>query len=95
MLSETGLDLLNKLLTYDPAKRITARKALRHAWFYELPLPKRSEDMPSFPSAHDAQKHNVRRCAVRRMRILPVVDSSSCSVESPRGLRTSRTRALA
>lgn len=32
-LSEAGLALLNGLLTYDPARRITARQALRHEWF--------------------------------------------------------------
>ncbi len=33
-LSDQGIDLLNALLTYDPAQRITARKALRHPFFY-------------------------------------------------------------
>lgn len=39
-LSEFGLDLLNKLLAYDPEKRITAETALNHGWFHEAPLPK-------------------------------------------------------
>ncbi|KAI7740382.1 hypothetical protein M8C21_012729 [Ambrosia artemisiifolia] len=38
-LTETGFDLLNKFLTYDPEKRITAREALDHRWFREAPLP--------------------------------------------------------
>lgn len=38
-LTELGFDLLNKLLTYDPAKRITAEAALNHGWFSEAPLP--------------------------------------------------------
>lgn len=29
------LDLLKKIFVYDPAKRITAREALRHPWFNE------------------------------------------------------------
>lgn len=33
LLSGDGLDLLTKLLTYDPAKRITAEAALDHVWF--------------------------------------------------------------
>ncbi|KAL7626653.1 serine threonine protein kinase CMGC group [Parahypoxylon ruwenzoriense] len=33
------LDLLQKIFVYDPAKRITARKALEHEWFREPPVP--------------------------------------------------------
>lgn len=39
VLTELGFDLLNKLLTYDPEKRITAEDALNHGWFREVPLP--------------------------------------------------------
>lgn len=49
-LSEAGVDLLNKLLTYDPEQRITARQALRHPYFSERPLPRLPQYMPSFPS---------------------------------------------
>lgn len=54
-LSEKGFDLLNRLLTYDPLKRITAEEALDHEWFREVPLPKAKEFMPTFParSEHD------------------------------------------
>ncbi|KAK8805586.1 hypothetical protein WA158_002242 [Blastocystis sp. Blastoise] len=31
-----ALDLLNKMLCYDPSKRITARDALQHPWFNDL-----------------------------------------------------------
>ncbi|KAG8652656.1 cyclin-dependent kinase G-2 [Manihot esculenta] len=49
VLSDLGFDLLNKLLTYDPEKRITADAALNHPWFHEVPLPKSKEFMPTFP----------------------------------------------
>jgi cyclin-dependent kinase 8/11 len=33
--STAGYDLLVRLFDWDPAKRITAREALQHAWFLE------------------------------------------------------------
>ena len=38
-MSELGFDLLNRLLTYCPEKRITADQALEHKFFTETPLP--------------------------------------------------------
>jgi len=55
-----GLSLLNQLLTYDPNKRATARQALKHSYFLEQPLPKSPANMPTFPSAHDADAHQSR-----------------------------------
>ncbi|KAG5604890.1 hypothetical protein H5410_026382 [Solanum commersonii] len=49
LLSDAGFDLLNKFLTYDPDKRITADAALSHEWFREFPLPTSKENMPLFP----------------------------------------------
>ncbi|XP_031476335.1 cyclin-dependent kinase G-2-like [Nymphaea colorata] len=49
-LSDAGFDLLNRLLTYDPEKRITADDALEHKWFTEPPQPKDPSFMPTFPS---------------------------------------------
>ncbi|KAJ8747320.1 hypothetical protein K2173_008251 [Erythroxylum novogranatense] len=60
VLSDSGFDLLNKLLTYDPEKRITAEAALNHEWFREVPLPKSKDFMPTFPAQH-AQDRRLRR----------------------------------
>ncbi|GJU44401.1 cyclin-dependent kinase G-2 isoform X1, partial [Tanacetum coccineum] len=46
--SDAGFDLLNKLLTHDPEKRITADTSLNHEWFREVPLPKSKDFMPNF-----------------------------------------------
>ena len=35
-LDASGVDLLSKMLQYDPAKRITAQKALEHPFFFDL-----------------------------------------------------------
>lgn len=63
-LSKTGLSLLNGLLTYDPDKRMTARQALKHPYFTELPLAMLPHNMPYFPSAHDtdANDDQHKRC---------------------------------
>lgn len=36
--SEHTTDLLNRLLIYDPRKRITVKQALAHPYFAEAPL---------------------------------------------------------
>ena len=35
-LDSTGFDLLQKMLVYDPAVRVTAADALDHPWFTDL-----------------------------------------------------------
>eukprot|EP01018_Ginkgo_biloba_P004294 Gb_36478 [translate_table: standard] len=59
-LSESGFDLLNRLLTYDPSKRITAEEALKHKWFTEVPLPKSKEFMPTYPARNDVDRRKRR-----------------------------------
>lgn len=62
-LSERGFNLLNRLLLYDPKKRITAEEALKHDWFKEVPLPKMKELMPTFParSEHDRRMRRLMK----------------------------------
>ncbi|BBN16034.1 hypothetical protein Mp_7g02920 [Marchantia polymorpha subsp. ruderalis] len=62
-LSESGYNLLNGLLTYDPKKRLTAEEALKHEWFREVPLPKSKEFMPTFParSEHDRRLRRLMK----------------------------------
>jgi serine/threonine protein kinase len=35
-LDATGVDLLNKMMQYDPARRITAQEALEHPFFFDM-----------------------------------------------------------
>ena len=48
-LSAAGLDLMTKLLTYNPDKRITAEEALRHPYFAASSSPFFQEMLPSIP----------------------------------------------
>jgi len=41
-LDSNGVDLLSRMLKYDPAKRITAKQALEHAFFYDMAVPNAS-----------------------------------------------------
>lgn len=47
--SEQGLDLLEKLLRYDPEGRISADEALGHVYFKEMPAPKEHALIQTFP----------------------------------------------
>lgn len=50
--TKLGLDLMNKLLTYDPEKRIQAQDALNHPYFEEIPKPVDPSLMQTFPETN-------------------------------------------
>ncbi len=50
-ISESGRDLISKMLIYDPKKRITTKNALKHKYFKEKPYPKDINLMPTFATS--------------------------------------------
>ncbi|KAM7357307.1 cyclin dependent kinase 11B pitslre isoform 3-T6 [Cochliomyia hominivorax] len=48
--SESGIDLLQGLLTYDPKQRLSADNALKHQYFKELPVPIDPSMFPTWPA---------------------------------------------
>jgi len=63
ILDNSALNLLLKLLTYNPKKRLTAREAKQHCWFQETPKPLNYTLMPTFPSLNK----EIRIQALRRI----------------------------
>ena len=50
-LDGNGFDLLDRMLIYDPAKRISAKQALQHPYFDDLD----KADLPAKPGQFDIQ----------------------------------------
>ena len=53
---------MQKMMCYDPSKRITAEEALKHPWFTkEAPLPAQPSQMPEFPSLNEISREQLRK----------------------------------
>jgi len=61
------VDLLQKLLSLNPAKRITAAEALQHPWFFEEPLPNKLAAVLPEESRNEAWVRNyIEECKKRK-----------------------------
>ncbi|XP_041976856.1 cyclin-dependent kinase 11B isoform X2 [Aricia agestis] len=59
LLSETGLGLLQGLLTYNPARRLTAEAALDHEYFKEHPVAIDPAMFPTWPAKSEGNKRST------------------------------------
>ncbi|KHN86408.1 Putative serine/threonine-protein kinase [Toxocara canis] len=60
VVDKKGLDFLNELLRYDPAKRLSAHEALVHEWFDEDPQPTPPELFPTWPAKSELGRAVVK-----------------------------------
>lgn len=67
--TEATQDLLQRMLTYDPSRRITAEEALQHPYFHESPPPAHPDSFGSFPYAApgDRPRHGSPAAPDRRV----------------------------
>ena len=60
LVSPEAKDLVSKLLTYNPDKRISAQEALKHKWFYETPN-KENDGQESTLRSIESPKEQVKK----------------------------------
>ncbi|KAL9971255.1 hypothetical protein ACROYT_G023761 [Oculina patagonica] len=60
-LTDKGFDLLNRFLTYDPSRRITADDALQHDYFAESPQPVEPSMFPTWPAKSEMAKRPKKK----------------------------------
>ena len=49
-MTENGIALMNRFLTYDPKRRISADDAIKHEFFKENPRPVDPSQFPTWPA---------------------------------------------
>ena len=96
-LSDCGFDLMNKLLAYDPSRRMTCEDALNHAFFAEFPPAKAKELMPTYPSKAAGQTREVveRAKAAARVRNAELRAAEAVEGEDPLEAQRRREEAAA
>lgn len=61
IMTDIGKEMLQRLLCYDPKKRISAADALAHKYFTSSPLPTPREFFPTYPAKSELAKIPRRR----------------------------------
>jgi serine/threonine protein kinase len=63
--SPAAIDLLDRLLTFDPAKRLTAEQSLAHPWLASLHDP---NDEPSCPQPFNSPEEAIGEPSLQQIR---------------------------
>lgn len=61
LLSDDGIEFLRGLLTMDPKKRLSARQALQHRYWTNLPRPTKNENLPKEGGGEKAMGEDLKR----------------------------------
>ncbi|XP_033642358.1 cyclin-dependent kinase 11B-like [Asterias rubens] len=60
IVTDPGFDLMNRFLTYNPERRISADDALHHSYFREKPLPIDESMFPTWPAKSEMARTTKR-----------------------------------
>jgi len=71
---QSAVELVDKFLALDPAKRISAKDALDSDYFWEEPLPCKPSQLPKYEPSHEFQTRKRRQA--RRFDPVPIVNVS-------------------
>ena len=75
-LDPTAKDLLRKLLTLDPEKRISADEALNHEYFWTDPMPALPAELPKYPPSHEFTAKKRRQANTQQQQPAPAASTA-------------------
>lgn len=61
LLGEDGIDMLRGMLTLDPKKRLSARHALMHPWWTNMPRPTHKQNLPRMGGGEQKVGEDLKR----------------------------------